>query len=74
MRATDVVCGKRVDTVLAMKNHHTSEHKGEVFFFCSQHCKRIFEASPAHFLMPAEVLMQGQPIQNPGDQYQYANS
>jgi YHS domain-containing protein len=73
MRATDVVCGKRVDTMLATRDHLTSEHRGEVFYFCSQHCKRIFEASPAHFLVPAEVLMPGQNPREPGYHYQYAN-
>jgi YHS domain-containing protein len=71
MRATDVVCGKQVDSALAMASHLTSEHRGEVFYFCSQHCKRVFEASPAHFLVPAQVLMQGQEMQTPG--YQHMN-
>ena len=72
MRATDVVCGKRVDPVLAMKNHQTSEHKGEVFFFCSQHCMRTFEASPAQFLVPKEMLTPNPGMQEYG--HHYANS
>ena len=56
MRATDVVCGKNVDAALAKEDHRTSEHKGEVYFFCSQHCKKTFEASPALFLVPEELL------------------
>lgn len=56
MKATDVVCGKSVDAVVAKNDHRTSEHKGEVFYFCSHHCKGVFEASPALFLVPEEML------------------
>lgn len=69
MRATDVVCGKGVDAVLAMKEHRTSEHKGEVFYFCSQHCKRIFEASPALFLVPEQLLPDAQDTPELIDQF-----
>ena len=60
MRATDVVCGKSVDAVLAPKEHRTSAHKGEVFYVCSPHCKRVFEASPALFLVPEQLLPDAQ--------------
>jgi YHS domain-containing protein len=72
MRATDVVCGKRIDAMLAMKDHRTSEHKGEVFYFCSQHCLRTFEASPAQFLVPIELLTPIPDMREFG--HQYANS
>ena len=72
MRATDVVCGKCVDAMLAMKDHRTSEHKGEVFYFCSQHCRRTFEASPAQFLVPMEMLTPSPDMQEFG--HHYANS
>ena len=72
MRATDVVCGKCVDAMLAMKDHRTSEHKGEVFYFCSQHCMRTFEASPAQFLVPMEMMTPTHNTQQFG--HHYANS
>ena len=72
MRATDVVCGKCVDAMLAMKDHRTSEHKGEVFYFCSQHCMRTFEASPAQFLVPMEMLTPSPDMPEFG--HHYANS
>ena len=69
MRATDVVCGKSVDAVLAQKDHRTSEHKGEVFYFCSPHCKRVFEASPALFLVPEQLLPAAQDAPEMIDQF-----
>jgi YHS domain-containing protein len=69
MKATDVVCGKSVDAVVAQKDHRTSEHKSEVFYFCSQNCKRIFEASPALFLVPEKMLPDAQDTPQMVDQF-----
>jgi Cu+-exporting ATPase len=42
----DVVCKMVVDTESA---EHRLAYEGQVFFFCSAMCKRVFERSPAGF-------------------------
>jgi uncharacterized protein len=43
--ATDPVCGMAVDRGKAL----TAEHDGHVHVFCSEHCRRRFEAEPERF-------------------------
>ena len=41
----DPVCGMMVDE----KTKLTSEHDGKKFYFCSQSCKRAFDADPHRY-------------------------
>ena len=43
---TDPVCGMKVDEKTAPA---TSTYQGEKFYFCSDACKRSFDASPERF-------------------------
>jgi uncharacterized membrane protein YraQ (UPF0718 family)/YHS domain-containing protein len=53
--ATDPVCGMSVDRRKAL----TAEHAGKTFYYCSEHCRRQFEADPERYaretLMPREA-------------------
>lgn len=42
-QAVDPVCGMTVDPAKAAGK---SEHKGTTYYFCSDYCKRKFDASP----------------------------
>ncbi len=42
----DVVCGMTV----ARNSRHQAEYQGQTYFFCSDHCRKRFEAEPALFL------------------------
>jgi YHS domain-containing protein/uncharacterized membrane protein YraQ (UPF0718 family) len=44
--ATDPVCGMKVDRAKAQ----TLRVDGETHYFCSEHCRRAFEADPARYL------------------------
>ena len=48
--ATDPVCGMKVDVAEAKAAKLTSEHQGKTYFFCSDHCKKQFDAGPAKYL------------------------
>jgi uncharacterized protein len=48
--ATDPVCGMKVDRAKAV----TAEIAGETYYFCSDHCRHAFEASPERRLRAAE--------------------
>ena len=50
LRATDPVCGMRVDPATAK---HRVWHRGQDYFFCSARCRGRFEADPEKFLAPA---------------------
>jgi Cu+-exporting ATPase len=41
--ATDPVCGMQVDPATA---RHTSEYRGQTYYFCAPGCKRAFDAAP----------------------------
>lgn len=43
----DPVCGMDVDRVTT---HHTVDHEGSAYHFCSAHCQAKFEANPRDFL------------------------
>lgn len=47
----DPVCGMTVDPAKAANK---SEHKGTTYYFCSEHCKRTFDADP-------EAVLKKQP-------------
>jgi Cu+-exporting ATPase len=42
--ATDPVCGMKVDRSKALK----TEHAGQTYHFCSEHCRHGFLADPKH--------------------------
>lgn len=48
---TDVVCGMQVDP--ATTAHH-ARHEGQEHHFCSEGCRRRFQADPARYLHPAQ--------------------
>jgi Cu+-exporting ATPase len=46
----DPVCGMTVDLANSTRQ---LEHEGQVFHFCSDHCRHKFQADPARYLAPA---------------------
>jgi YHS domain-containing protein len=47
--ATDPVCGMDVDTEHAQ---FTTEHDGQVYYFCSRGCMLEFQDDPGRYLDP----------------------
>jgi membrane fusion protein, copper/silver efflux system len=47
---TDPVCGMEVDQTKAKTAGRTSVHRGASHFFCSDSCKKRFDASPERFV------------------------
>lgn len=47
MRATDPVCGMQVDPENAAGR---VEHEGKTYYFCSEGCRKAFEANPQKHL------------------------
>lgn len=45
-RASDPVCGMKVDTTTAK---HTSTYKDKNYYFCSADCKKAFDISPEKY-------------------------
>lgn len=45
--AKDPVCGMQVDPQRAAGSY---THRGEKFYFCSQHCLHAFKADPGKYL------------------------
>lgn len=45
--AKDLVCGMDVDEATAV---HTSEYKGQTYYFCAPGCKRSFDKDPEQYL------------------------
>ena len=50
-RATDPVCGMKVDPETAK---HKTNYQGRPYYFCSARCREKFEAEPARFLAGPE--------------------
>jgi Cu(I)/Ag(I) efflux system membrane fusion protein len=50
--ATDPVCGMDVDEKKAEAAGRTAAHDGHTYFFCSDECKKKFEADPAKYAEP----------------------
>ncbi len=44
--AKDPICGMTVDPASAAGK---SEHGGATYYFCSDHCRKQFEAKPAQY-------------------------
>ncbi len=53
--AKDLVCGMDVDT----KDPHAIkvQHSGTTYFFCSEKCKRDFEAAPDKYIPKEQVAV-----------------
>jgi YHS domain-containing protein len=49
---TDVVCGMDVDRAKAVRDGRVTRHQGQDYVFCSDGCKRQFDADPARYLAP----------------------
>src|SRR6476469_7946279 len=49
LAATDPVCGMKVEANKAAGKH---EHKGQTYYFCSQHCLNRFKEDPEKILKP----------------------
>jgi Cu(I)/Ag(I) efflux system membrane fusion protein len=47
---TDLVCGMEVDGKKAAAASRTVEHDGHTYYFCSDECKKKFEAEPAKYM------------------------
>ncbi len=73
----DVVCGMDVDEKKAVAAGRTAAHDGHTYSFCSDECKKRFEAEPARFVEPhdhqpanapaaAKTSMAGMPTMKSG--------
>ena len=47
--AKDRVCGMDVDETTAK---HTTDYKGQTYYFCAPGCKKAFQAEPDTYLDP----------------------
>jgi YHS domain-containing protein len=45
--ATDPVCGMQVETSQAPAQ---SQYQGQTYYFCSEECKRSFDANPEQYV------------------------
>ena len=52
--AKDPVCGMDVDPKQAK---FKTVHKGEIYYFCSEHCLNAFRKDPEHYLKHGPVGM-----------------
>jgi YHS domain-containing protein len=43
---TDPVCGMQLSR---HREHQTADHRGQRFYFCSEQCRRKFEANPERY-------------------------
>ena len=63
--AVDPICGMDVDEKRATAAGRTSQHNGTTYYFCSDDCKKQFDAEPAKYLAaghdhaPAAPAMKG---------------
>lgn len=48
-KVKDPVCGMTIDRSTAKG---TSEHEGKTYYFCSDSCKKKFEADPKKYVQP----------------------
>ena len=53
--AIDPVCGMEVNREVATAQALTSEHAGEIYFFCGKGCKLEFDDDPARYFDPDYV-------------------
>jgi Cu+-exporting ATPase len=48
-RVTDPVCGMKVDP---LRSHHSAEHQGQSYYFCSEKCRTKFVGDPEAYVEP----------------------
>ncbi len=53
MKVTDAVCGMEFD---AERPLGQTEYNEETYYFCSEACKRQFEADPQRYVGPTETV------------------
>ncbi|HZD04644.1 MAG TPA: YHS domain-containing protein [Longimicrobiales bacterium] len=46
MKVKDVICGMTIDAESAAASVH---HEGKSYYFCSEHCRKTFEADPHRY-------------------------
>ena len=66
---TDPVCGMLVDEGKAEASGRTGSYHGQTYYFCSDNCKRRFEASPAKYVPeapPSSSATAREPAPPPG--------
>lgn len=49
MLVKDPVCGMEIDP---KESGGTSEYQGETYYFCSEHCKKVFDKEPEKYVNP----------------------
>jgi Cu+-exporting ATPase len=49
---TDPVCSMSVDAAEAKQAKRLSEFKGKTYYFCSDRCKKLFDADPEKYTKP----------------------
>lgn len=52
----DPVCGMQIDPKSAAGQ---SEHNGQTYYFCSDHCKNKFDHDPEYYVRPPTPASQG---------------
>jgi len=63
-KVTDPVCGMEIDSETAAGS---SEHEGVTYYFCSEQCKKDFDAAPWKFMASAAGLKEAmqEPVATP---------
>ncbi len=64
---TDVICGMEVDQTKARIAGRVSAYRGATYFFCSDACKKRFDANPAQYVTPAVPDSPRMASRAPGD-------
>ena len=50
MKVTDPVCGMQLDTAKAAAQ---VQYQGQTYYFCTEACRKQFEADPAKYVKPS---------------------
>ncbi|AWR88158.1 MULTISPECIES: YHS domain-containing protein [Thermaceae] len=50
-KVTDPVCGMQIDPEKAAGR---SEYQGQTYYFCSEGCKKSFDADPKKYVKPGD--------------------
>jgi membrane fusion protein, copper/silver efflux system len=63
---TDPVCGMDVDAKKAAASGKTATHAGQPYYFCSDECKKKFEAEPGKYIAGGHSHAPAPPASAPG--------
>lgn len=63
--AADPVCGMTVDEMSARAAGRSSQHQGSAYCFCSDGCKKRFDADPAKYLAKAKPTLASSAAMEP---------